>query len=334
MPPLVERNQIGKRESLADLIANVEVAQTPFSSQIPKRKRPVNNIHDWQLKKYKTVGHKGVLDNKDADNFGHNARKRVHAVGQKVWDNPAISDFANEATIAGLSRGEMAEQIADSIVAVKWKIERRGLSNEDCQIDDGTNPNETRGVFQWASATAQTLYPVPDGYRPHADQVFTDALDQLTEEEFKDMCARAYKVRKGPHDLDGYVGVDLKRIITGYSIWTPDKSNHTLARNFFQQATRTLTSVIDMLDLDTGKIKLHLSAHAMTDAETGEDSDYTHRSGIFSDMKMLWLRFTRKPRVRRLEDKGGGPRAIVDAIFMYGCDNPAQLMAVLTDSDS
>ena len=86
--------------------------------------------------------------------------------------------------------------------------------------------------------------------------------------------------------------------------------------------------------LDTGKIKLHLSAHAMTDAETGEDSDYTHRSGIFSDMKMLWLRFTRKPRVRRLEDKGGGPRAIVDAIFMYGCDNPAQLMAVLTDSDS
>jgi len=334
MPPLVERDQVGKRESLADLISNVESDATPFSSQIPKRPRPVNNIHDWQLKKYKTVGHKGVLDNVDATNFTHNKRKRVHAVGQKAWDNPAISDFADEATVAGLRKGEMAEQIADSIIANKFIIEKRGLSNEECQVDDGNVPNETRGIFKWGSTTAQALYPVPDGYRPLAAQIHSTALDTFTEEAFLAMCRSSYKVRKGPHNLDGYVGVDLKALFTDWTVYTADKTSFTAVRTFNAALSRTIERKVDMLELDTGKVRLHLASHILTDAETGEDTDYTHRSGLFSHMDMLWLRFIRKPRVRKLEDKGAGPRAIVDQIFMYGCDNPGQLMEVITDSDS
>jgi len=334
MPPLLERNQVGKKESLADLIANTESDATPFSSQCPKRSRPVNNIHDWQLKKYKVVGHTGVVDNVDATNFTHNTRARVHAVGQKCWDNPAISDFASEATVAGERRGEMAAQIADSIVAVKTIIEKRGLSNEECQMDNGVVPYETRGMFMWGSPPAQALYPVPDGYRPPSAQRFTDTLAAWTEENFLTTCRSAYKQRKGPHDLDGYVGIDMKAKFTEWTIYTADKANYTIVRSFNASTSLTVERTVDMLKLDTGNVRLHPSSYVMTDVTTGEDTDYTHRSGLFSDMRMLWMRFTRKPRVRKLEDKGGGPRAIVDAIFMYGCDNPGQMITALISADS
>jgi len=332
MPALLEQNQVGKRESLADVIANVESAAAPFSSQIPKRPRPVNNLHSWQLKKYKRKGFAGVLDNKDADEFGHNDRSRVYSLGQKVWDNPAISDFADEAEIAGLGRAEMAEQIADSLIAVKHIVEAVGLSDNDLQVDDGASPNETRGFYCWVQSGAQTLHPVPEAYRPPAASIYTDALADLTEEAFKAMARSAFKQRRGPHDLDGFVGIELKAEFTKWTILTPTVSNYTNVRTFNQNLSRTIQSTVDMLDLDTGKIRLHPSSFCLLDKTTGEDTAYTHKSGIFLDMEMAWMAYVRKPRVRKLEDKGGGPRAIVDSIFMYGCDNPGGQMAVKTNA--
>lgn len=334
MPPLLERNQIGKRESLADIISCVESEEAPFSSQIPKRPRPINNIHDWQLKQYKIAGHKGVLDNQDATEFGHNTRARVHAVGQKVWDNPAISDFADEATVAGIGKGEMAEQISDSIVSVKHITERRGLSDGACQIDNGIVPYETRGMFLWIDDSEQAVYPVPEAYRTPAASIHTGTLAAMTETAFKTMCRSAYKQRKGPHSLDGYVGIDLKAKVTEWTVLQPDVGSHTMVRTFNHANSRTIMSTVDMLNLDTGKIRLHPDCYILTDADDGTETDYTHRSGIFLDMRMVWLAYVRKPRVRKLEDQGGGPRAIVDSIFMFGCDNPGGQMKAYISEDS
>lgn len=112
MPMLYERNQVGVRESLADLIANVEAQSTPITSMAHKRKKPKKSIHDWQVKAYPVTGHKGVMDGKDADNFSHNPRERLHSVMQKTWHNPAVSDFAEESEVAGEPKGEMAAQVA------------------------------------------------------------------------------------------------------------------------------------------------------------------------------------------------------------------------------
>lgn len=335
MASLVERNQVGKRESLADLISVVESKKTPLTSMIPKRTRPTNNIHNYQLKKYRRAGHGGVLDNKDADNFTHTGRKKIEAVGQKVWDLPSVSDFADEAEVAGLGKGEMAAQIADSIVVVKNIIEARAGSDADCQVDDGSNPNETRGFFSWGSSSAQSKYPVPEDYRPSSGMSDTSALASLTEETFKELLEEAFIKWRGMIDLDGFVGIKLKSRMTKWTYYDNDPlSQDSTIRRFYQKQDETIKAQVNFLQLDTGKVRLHPTANLLLDSGTGEDTDYTHRSGLFMDMSKQWMRFTRKPKVKKLEDKGGGPRAIVDAIFMLGSDNPSGIVYTKTDSDS
>jgi hypothetical protein len=52
-------------------------------------------------------------------------------------------------------------------------------------------------------------------------------------------------------------------------------------RTFNQDAaSKALINVIDVLNLDTGKIRVHPSAHIMTDVDTGEFTASTHNSGV------------------------------------------------------
>jgi hypothetical protein len=47
--------------------------------------------------------------------------------------------------------------------------------------------------------------------------------------------------------------------------------------------------------------------------------------GYVLDMDMVELRYNRKPRFQELEDRGGGPRGIVDAICALCVKSPLAL---------
>ena len=51
---LMEKNQVGKRESLADIIACAESDATPYTAMAHKRKKAGAVTHDWQVKAYPT----------------------------------------------------------------------------------------------------------------------------------------------------------------------------------------------------------------------------------------------------------------------------------------
>jgi len=333
MPALFEKNQVGKRESLADLIACAEATTTPFSSMLKKRPKVDNMLHTWQVKKLKKSGHKGVMDGKDAENFTSNGRKMLEMYAQKVWDLPAVSDLAEESDVAGI-KSEMKEQIQDAIIAVKTGIEQRCLSDEECQADDGVSKAyETRGMGKWIMNTAQAVKPVDEAFRTPAASIYSGAVASLTETAFKALCASMYKQRMKPTKLHGFVGIDLKSQISGYGSYQDDVGSATAVRTFNQDASKkALITVIDRLVLDTGEIDLHLTANIMANATTGEASAYTHKSGFFVDMDYVGMAYQRLPRVVKLEYKGGGYRAIVDAIFLFMCDNPLMHMAVKSNS--
>lgn len=336
MAQLLEANQVGKPDSWADLIANAETDKTPCVSMMHKRMKPKQVSHNWQVKKYKRQGHRGVRDGVDAQNFNSNAREELVGRCQKSWDLPGVSDFAEEAEVAGLPKGEMSEQIADAITAVKWKFEQRALSNQDQLADNGSSTaNETRGLFKWADTAAQTLNPVPEAYRPPSAQRFTSPLDEFDESDFLPMMRSSWKQRKGPSTMDAFLGIDLKARFNDFSKYTEDVANKTQVRQFNQEASsKMLIHCIDKLVLDTGTVNLHANAFIETDVETGEDSDYTHRSGIVLDMEMVGIAFTRNPRYKPLENKGGGPRGIVDAIFMIMADNPLPMVSMYISADT
>jgi len=335
MAQLFEKDAVAKPQEWANLIANIESDATPFTSMIAKRKRPNQMLHYWQCKKYATTGHKGVLDGKDATEFHSNQGQELTGVAQKTWRNPGVSDFMEEVEVAGIKGSNMADQIADALVTVKRQIEKRCLSNEENARDDGVDQaNETRGLLKW-SDNSFTSYGVPSDFQtPTLSKSSVSALGSFTEAIFKTMGQTAYKERKGPAKSDGFVGVELKQAFTDFTTYQPvTGASQVCARTFNQQASsRELIDTVDRLVLDTGTYTLHLTSFLHTNASTGEDSAFTHKSGIFVDLDMCGLAYTRLPRVKRLDYQGGGHKAIVDAIFMLMVDNPLTMMPLLHNS--
>jgi len=324
MAQLLESNQVGVRESLADLIAVAESDATPYTSMLEKRKKPINVIHDWQVKSYPDRGHSGVPDGKPATDFAYNPRQRLHGVVQKFWELPAVSDFSEEVEVAGAPQGEMEEQVADAIVLLARKMEKRFLSANDCALESqpGT-ANETRGVFTWLSPTAQGQYPVPAGFRPSAAQLYSGTLANFTEAQLITLAAAAYKNRKKKIKMAGILGVDLKNQVTTFSKYDTAPGGTTAIRRFNQSGDdQALISVIDRVVLDTCEIDLMISSFLYTNAADGTASAYTDKSGVFLDMDMAALHYMRLPRTKPLPYDGSGYKAIVDAMALHVIDNP------------
>jgi hypothetical protein len=323
MAQLLERDQIGKRQQLADLITNIEAEDTPVTSMARKESKPKQNLIEFQAERYDDTGHDGVVDGKDVDTFHHQQREMLQARGQKVWHNPSVSDFAQETTVAGLAGGEMNRQKAIALVQVKRKQERRVLALADSQPDNGLNPYETRGLPEWIKATAQTDLPVPVSVRTPAASIYSSTLADFTEEAMLDILESQYNVRKSRVSLDGIVGSKLKRAITGFSMYADEVTDKVPVSHFNQDAkSKAMIRIIDRMDTDFGTVRLHLSSYLYTDKATGAMTANSTRSGLFLDMRHIAMAYTRMPRIKDLEDRGGGPRAIVDAIFALLCYAP------------
>lgn len=327
MPQVMEETQVGKRESLADLIAVAESAKTPYSSMLAKRKKPDQMDHSWQMKGYRVAGHGGVIDGVDANKFNSTPRSRTHCYAQKIWDPVAVSDLAEEATVAGV-KSEMASQVEDSFIVAAQIIERRCLSANDTQVEQApTNAYETRGAFSWLSPTAQGTFPVPDNFRPNAQQLYNGSLAGFGENELIAMANAAAKRRKGPATMDGFLGIDLKQKINDFTRYDETSSELSI-RRFNQDANdKQVINVIDRLVLDSGVIRLHPSFFLYTNSADGSNSAYTDKSGVFIDMNMTGLAYTRLPRVFPLPYLGGGTKKVVDAIFLHMVDNPVGMFS-------
>lgn len=328
-----ESELVGKRQSLADVIANIQVTTQPFTSMLEKRTKPKNQPHSWQAEVYPDVDHNGVPDGKDVDTFDSQPRALLQCYSQKFWRNPAVSDFSDEAEVAGAGGGEFARQKAVAMVLLKRKMEQRFLSASDTLLSGKVY--ETRGMFSWISNTAQTTFPVDATVRPAAAQIYTGTLANFKERgtsSFGSMCASSFIARKGPMTMDAFLGIYLKQVFTEFTQYQETKASFNSVRQFVQQQdTKTLTSTIDSLVTDTGTYRLHTSAF-LRKTTAGADVAGTHLSGIVVDMDMVGLAYTRLPRIFPQENKGGGPRAICDAIALCMVDNPAGMMKMQIDS--
>jgi hypothetical protein len=324
MPGAFEVDQVGQRQDIANEVFNVRADETPFTSMVPKRKRPLKKLTQWQVEDYPDPSHAGIMDGADVESFESTPRVMLEGIAQKFRRPWFVSDFADVTTVAGLPSGEKGRQKAIAAIVLKLMIEARALSAEECSEDNGTDtPNATRGAFMWMSVSEQALRPVPAAYRPASACVYSSTLAALTETAFEACLAAAYKARRGKLDLDGFVGIELKQ---KFDNWTARDSEATTTnvpvRTFNQDSSKNaIIKVVDFFKFSTGTIRVHLSSHLRLGAN-GAASAYTHKSGLFIDRKMWALGFMRDPGMRELPDLGGGPRGYSDAIATLECHNP------------
>jgi hypothetical protein len=64
-----ETDLSGKRQALADKIANIEATSCPYTSMAAKRTKPLNQPQTWQAEVYPDADHEPVEDGKDVETF-------------------------------------------------------------------------------------------------------------------------------------------------------------------------------------------------------------------------------------------------------------------------
>jgi hypothetical protein len=280
----------------------------------------------WQVESYPDPQLDGVLDGKDADKFEDlGGRDELKGRVQKFWRRPFVSDFADEVSdVAGLGGGgpgqgqgqEFKGKLKKGMTMISRDLESRFLAfAKEAQEDNGTLPNETRSLGVWAQNTAQTLYPVPAAYRPAAAQNNTTAVGSLVEADIRAVMKSCAAAAKGKVDMDMICGSDLKEQISTFQSFA-SASNATRQ---LQMKAGELEQAVDVFKNDFGTLRVLLSYFV------AKDTAYSAKRGYIVDTDMLELRYNRMPRIVQLENKGGGPRAIIDAIVGLVCKNPVTM---------
>jgi hypothetical protein len=332
MPQLLERNQTGKIQSFEELVAVADMGALPFTSMLPKGKKLTDSTHTWQLEKYddEESDHEGTpdgVDVTDVENVGRDTASMTWQLFRRAF---GISTLAGQTRVHGV-KNEMARQVLANTIIFKRKIEKRLCSGEEARTtDDGTRGYETRGVYGWLQNTAQSVLPVPDGYRPQAP--YSGTLANFSEDSLKTLMQNAFIERNGQVKLKGFVGIKLKEQIGSFLSYRTDKSSKTVVQSLnANRDSKLFMECVDRVVTDSGEIDLfpHAFLRCGTDGNRVAGS---HLSGFFIDPKMWMLNWNMAPETKDLEDRGGGPKKYIQALATLICLNPLGQFAATIDS--
>jgi hypothetical protein len=332
MPATLITSQTGIRQDLSDLIAVVDAKTCPVISMAKKGAEPINPLTQWQADAFNAATvPAGVLSNTDvsSDDFVDNAANRVllSARIQKFREVPSVDDLAQHVSeVAGIGKKkEMARAVSKSLEQMKRSMEAAFCSDQEGVEQSGATPYKTRGLGKWIQNGAQSDLPVNSAYRTPTASINTTATASLTENNIQDMLQSLYEQTGKAQTYSLVCGPALKRQFTAFTRTQFASTNVASAiRVLNQKDSSKIVSSVDIFEGDFGTLELIPSLFLAKDATVNAAAVQNGR-GYVLDMDMVELRYNRKPRFQELEDRGGGPRGIVDAICALCVKSPLAL---------
>ena len=335
----MEPNQVGVRQDLSNYITNIEREETPLFTMLPKD--TINKTtFETQVDDYgDTDDISGVASGRDADTFTNEVENRgiIENSVMKMWENPMVDDFSeNVNQNPALAAGEYANSVAKAIVRLKFRAEKELLSQVEASKQDGTgNVYRSCSVGGFLKSSAPTgTQVVPARFRPVAAQIYSSTLALLTEDAISAVLQESFEATHGMGKFTAIVGSSLKRKISLMSIYQPDVASNTVVRFFSAEDPTVLETTVDLIKGDFGQIAIIPSTRVRYFDGTGAPTTQAQRrgSGYILDLTKWGLAFKRKPGHKPLEDKGGGPRGIVDMIFGLRAKCPKANGAILVSA--
>ncbi len=317
----------GNREDLLDIISVVDAKNTPISSSVAKVGADLNNpgLYSYQADSYNSPTTDGVVDSADVSDFDDPTKNRVllSARAQKFRRTIKVSDFQqNVQDVAGVGKKkEMARGTARAITELKRDIEATISSDNDSVEGSGSTAYKTRGLGEWIKATAQTDLPVPASQRTPSGSINATVTASLTETIFQNVLQSIYEQTGTTDRLVMVAGPSLKKAVTNFTRFTVNATSDVFSlRQSTQNAdSGKLVSNVSFYEGDFSTVEivpsLLLAANASTDAEK-------FARGYIMSADHLMLRYGRRPRFQELEDMGGGPRGLIDAIVSLAVMTP------------
>ena len=319
--------QSGGREDLSNLIANVDARSTPFTSMAKKGKKPGNVLMGWQLDKYEDPAVTGTVDGTDVDmtsagSFTNPAKNRAlmqnyAQIFRRVF---RVSSLANEIQVVAGVKSELANGIAKKLVEIKRDMEMTFLNDADAQIDNGTNAYLTKsmGSFLHADGTGggASDVTVPSNFRCTA--INTSASAALTEAMVQTLLSTLFTNTGVIRDYDLLLGTSLKRAFTNFTQSTLSATVGASPIKTFSQdaASKSFINAIDVFEGDFGRLRLHPSTFI---AESGSAVAF---KGYAIPFDQVEIRYGKLPQIKELQDNGGGPARLIEAVAALIVNNP------------
>jgi hypothetical protein len=330
---MYETNLVLKKQEVGDTIFIAESEKVPFSRLVKRGKKPVQMLSQWPLQIYPDRAFAGTLDGTDIATFNHTEREYAEAYA--MWMMTAgwmVSKLAMVTKSAGVDN-EQGKQAKDDGLILAQMIEKSLLSDNDTRVEAGSDTYRSRGAFSWIQPGAQSVKPVPSNFRPASATQYTSAVASFYPSNMRTMLASAAGAKKGPVNLTGYVGIDLKDQMSTWAQRDPDaeadEASALMQYNINANEKKLIHSV-NFFDFDAGSVKTFPSWYLLCTEGTGATSSYSAKSGLFLDMDMWEIGFLQNPTATIEPQKSGGPRGYHDAIFILKCLNPLGQCSVLT----
>lgn len=317
-------------DDVSDVITDVDAHKRPFFMLLRKGSPCDAKIYNYYASEVADGAFGGVII-KDVTEFAHATRDPMNA--QTMWFQETCgvsteSMVFKDPSVKG--NNEMGWQRLQAAKRHNRAIERALLSNMEArQGDNVTLTDRTRGAFMWLQATAQTvtgaILAVPEGQRPTAN--YAGTLAAFDETALVERIRLAAEQTQDAVDLHGLLGSRLKAAIDNMSVYVPEKSGNVAVRriNWDGKSGQTITRAVSIIQTGSGQVTAHPTFDLYRTPETGAETAYSSRSGIFIEPDLWELRHAHggKPGIfKELEDKGGGKRSFIRSCFMLVCKTP------------
>ena len=338
--PLLQPNQVGIREELADYIAIVDQKSTPFVSMAPKGKDLGNVTFSWQVDNYAAPLPGGIVDGTDVTYTAGNPgspvnpvpnRTRLSNYAQVFRNDLRIGFIANTQNVAGVGNGgEIANGISKRLIELKRKMEATFLAtNQTIQADNGTNPYLTSSLGKWLLTTNSAGIGAPTStFAPNTAAIDATASASFVEATAQNVLTGIYNATGTFRDYDVFLGATLKRAFTNLTASgaTQVANTNTIAatsvRTFNQELSDdTFKSSIDIFEGDFGRLILH--PDVWISSTDGSAFTTTAFKGYVVPMDMVEIRYAKLPEVTVLPNNGGGEGRLIQAIAGLCVKNPA-----------
>lgn len=309
MALLLEKDQIGKREDLADYVSQVDAHDTPVVSLARKGSKPGNSIMSWQASSLPSAVTTGTVDGSDVSSYDHQARVLLQNYIQIFRRAIRVSPLSLEVSNVAGVKDELAWQVATAITALKRDMEKTLCSGNDSQADDGSNPYLTKALATWISTSGGSVLQPDSSVRTPSASIETGATtSDLTDANVQDLLASVFAQTGSIKTFDLPVGRTLKRAFTDRLTGVrsvADSTNNVAAtqvRTFSPQSGNKVTFKVDVFEGDFGICRLHPSNWLVAATD-----------GLVLDMDSVEIRYGKLPEVKELPDSGGGPIRMIEA---------------------
>ena len=297
----------------------------------------------------------------DAENHAAN-RDKLATYLQMFRRVGHVSRLAQEINVTAGVSSEYAKAVQKKTTELGRDIEATCLGYNDHLAETSSVPYRMRGLGIWlldsdtitnggvkktsaaASSTGGNIVNqlvsevVPSAYRPSSDQTFaltsdTDASN-LTETVVQDIMQSAWDATGMNGDYKFYAGSEVRRQFTSMSRNASQSSSnfYYTQRNFeVPQTSKKIQETTTIYEGDFGIVEICPSNFiGQQFVQGGADNNLTTNKtcGYLLDMDQIELKFWKRPTVERFEDRGGGPRFLVEAGCALCVTNPLGMGSV------